>query len=181
MKHIPYELDPPLALRAEIGPWPDCTGPEIYAFTIHLLLDNRTDIQAESPLLLLPQLGLDIRPHPPMTIKPAMSGPRKLLACSAMTSLQIAPLGSLEACAIMFSYDKSSGAFSLTRNESRQVGADMGNFRISCATGAANFPLRRVELQVLGDSLRSAIESVFSNRRAQPRRAPDAVTVALSA
>jgi hypothetical protein len=162
MKHIPYDLNPPLTLRSEIDPSPDCTGPETFAFRIHLFLENRTGIPAESPLILFPRLGLDIQPHPPMTIKPTMSGPRRLLACSAQNSLKLAPDDSLEACAIVFSYDRSSGAFSLSMNDSRQIGADMGDFRIFCATGAANFPLRRVELQVLAATLRAAIDTVFA-------------------
>lgn len=169
MKHIPYDLNPPLTLRTEIDPTPECTGPETYAFRIHLLLENSTGIPAESPLILFPRLGLDIRPHAPMTIKPTMSGPRRLLACSAHNTLKLAPHASLEACAIVFSYDRSSGAFSLSMNDSRQIGADMGDFRISCATGAANFPLRRVELQVLAATLRAAIDTVFAPRGEAPQ------------
>lgn len=170
MKHIPYDLNPPLTLRTEIDSTPDRTGPEIYAFRIQLLLENRTGIPAESPLILFPRLGLDIRPLPPMTIKPTMSGPRRLLACSAHSTLKLAPHDSLEACAIVFSYDRSSGAFSLSMNDSRQIGADMGDFRICCATGAANFPLRRVELQILAGTLRAAIDTVFAPSGREPRR-----------
>jgi hypothetical protein len=165
MKHIPFDPDAPLILRPEIDPWPDRVEPGIYAFRmfrIHLFLENRTDIPVESPLILFPRLGLDIRPYPPMTIQPTMSGPRKLLSCTASSSLQIAPHASLKASAIMFSYDRSSGAFALTHNDSRRIGAAMGDCRISCATGAANFPLRRVELLVAAEALRAAIDSAFT-------------------
>lgn len=185
MKHIPFDPNAPLILRTEIDPWPDRMGPGNYAFRIHLFLENRTDIPVESPLILLPQLGLDIRPYPPMTIQPTMSGPRRLLSCTASCSLQIVPQGSLEACAIMFSHDRSSGSLALTENASRHIGEEMGDFRISCATGAANFPLRRVELLVSADTLRAAIDTVFAPGGGEPPHFPveqsDPVPLALSA
>jgi hypothetical protein len=185
MKHIPFELNPPLILRTEIDPWPDRNGPGFYAFRIHLFLENRTDIPVEGPLILFPKLGLDIRPVAPMTIKPTMSGPRKLLSCTASGSLRIAPHESLEACAIMFYYERSSGSLALTENASRRIGGEMSDFRIACATGAANFPLRRVELLVFAATLRAAVDTVFASGGAEPPRQPeeqsDPVQLALSA
>lgn len=185
MKHIPFELNPPLILRTEIDPWPDRNGPGFYAFRIHLFLENRTDIPAESPLILFPKLGLDIRPLAPMTIKPTVSGPRRLLSCTASSSLRIAPHQSLEACAIMFSYDRSSGSLALTENASRRIGGEMSDFRVACATGAANFPLRRVELLVIAGTLRAAVDTVFASGGGepphQPEEQPDPMPLALSA
>lgn len=188
MKHIPFDPDAPLVLRTEIDTLPDRAGPSVYAFRmfrIDLFLENRTDIPVEGPLILFPRLGLDLRPYPPMTVQPAMSGPRKLLSCTASTPLRIAPRGSLKACAIMFSYDRSSGAFALTPNDSRRIGAAMSDCRISCATGAANFPLRRVELLVTAGALRAAIDTVFSPGGEEmprpPLEQPDATPLALSA
>ncbi|MGQ0486552.1 MAG: hypothetical protein ACT4SY_14520 [Hyphomicrobiales bacterium] len=185
MKHIPFDPDAPLVLQAEIDPWPDLVAEGIYLFEAHLFLNNRTDIQVESPLILFPLLGLDIRPREPMTVKPTMSGPRKLLACTASSTLQIAPHGRLQTCAIVFAHDCASGAFAFTPDISHRTGEDMGDFCITCATGAANFPLRRVKLQLSAATLRTAIDSVFTPGSAAAPQPPadqsDHMPLALSA
>jgi hypothetical protein len=172
MKHIPFDPEAPLVFRCEIDPWPEHMAQDIFVFSIRLDLWNRSDIPVERPLILFPQLGLDIRVQPPMLIRPSVSGSRRVLACTASRALSIAPRGSLEACRILFTRDRAGGAISFTGQDGWRGGESMSDFRILCATGGANFPLRRVELVVDADLLRAALNAVFAPDEGEPQSAP---------
>jgi hypothetical protein len=168
MKHIPFDPEAPLVFRCEIDPWPEHMAQDVLVFSIRLDLWNRSGIPVERPLILFPQLGLDIRVQPPMLLKPSVSGSRRVLSCMADRALCIAPHGSLEACRILFTYDRASGAISFTGPGGRRSGETTRDFRILCATGGANFPLRRVELAIPADLLRAALDSVFAGGDDEP-------------
>lgn len=172
MKHIPFDPEAPLVFRCEIDPWPERMAQDILVFSIQIELWNRSDIPVESPLILFPQLGLDIRAQSPMAIRPSVSGSRRVLSCTASRTLRIAPNDCLVACRILFTYDRATGAISFTGHDGWRGGESMGDFRILCATGGANFPLRRVELAVDADLLRAALNTVFAPDEGEPQPAP---------
>lgn len=172
MKHIPFDPEAPLVFRCEIDPWPERMAQDILAFSIQIDLWNRSDIPVEGPLILFPQLGLDIRAQSPMVIRPSVSGSRRVLSCTASRTLRIAPRESLAACHILFTFDRASGTISFTGQNGWRGGESMGDFRILCATGGANFPLRRVELAVDAGLLRAALNTVFAPDDGEPQLAP---------
>lgn len=172
MKHIPFDPEAPLVLHHEINPWLERVAEDIHVFSIRLDLLNRSDIPAESPLILFPRLGLDIRPQPPMLVRPSVSGSRRVLSCVASRTLRVAPHASLTACRILFNFDRSDGKISFTGHDGWCRGERTDDFRILCATGAANFPLRRSELIVAANLLHAAVNRIFMAAETTPPPAP---------
>ena len=161
MKHIPLDKDAPLVLRTTIDPLLEAVGQDKYRLKIYVALHNLSDIPAEGSLVLFPQLGIDIRPFPPMAIKETKSGPRKVLACAAHTGLLLAPEAHFEVCTILASYNRTSGKITFTSNDYHNVSGNLADFNILCATGASNFPLRQARLEVRSSDMRLVINSYF--------------------
>ena len=184
MKHIPSEPNPSLILRTKIDPNADRIEHNIYRLRIWVSIHNQSDIPVESPLILFPKFGLDIRPLPVMVIESTTSGPHKILACKARNYLQIAPKGKLEACTILTTYNHETERFAFTPNNYHRAGEEMGNLNVLCATGAANFPLRQAQVSVLASDLKSAANLFLKNLGSAPSldiadsQTPAPVTVA---
>lgn len=162
MKHIPFDINSPLILETKINTRLDCIEEDKYWLRAYVTIKNLSEIPAERPLVLFPQFGLNIRPYPPMTIKPTTSGPRKLLLCASHDGLQIAAHGNLDFCTVNSVYNHKSGKISFTANDYHCIVKDVSNFSILCATGASNFPLRQAQLCFNTTEIKLVIDSFFT-------------------
>lgn len=131
---------------------------------VHVKLSNAGSITAHQPFLCLPRLGLRLEPAPSWSMREVTSV-RKMFRFAKLETVDLEPGTSIHCCTIHLPFIATEGGRLEFEAGSFHALNALPDLRLSCISGAGNYPSQRKPLIVAAERLRNHVHHLAETRQ----------------